>query len=208
MRRYWIAVAILCLFIVATFSIAQRSGYQLFTDPTVWLKYRGIFPAMVAILLLVSDVWLPIPSSVIMTANGALFGVFMGTIISLVGAFGATLAGFGVGRAGGELLKRLVTTREYEASEVLLSQWGILALVITRPVPILSETVAILAGASSLTWKQVSLASVVGALPAAFLYAFAGATTSSLKTGILVFVLVLLFGGSFWFIYRRFTLAR
>lgn len=51
---------------------------------------------------------------------------------------------------------------------------------VTRPVPLLAETVAVLAGASSLRWRQLIFAAVLGALPSAFLYAWAGASASRL----------------------------
>ena len=44
----------------------------------------------------------------------------------------------------------------------------------------LAETVAVLAGASPLRWRQVIPAAALGALPSAFLYAWAGATARGL----------------------------
>jgi uncharacterized membrane protein YdjX (TVP38/TMEM64 family) len=208
LRRYWIAVSVISLLFLILFGVAEIAEVPLLTDPSVLLKSGGILPAVIGVLLLIADVWLPVPSSVIMTANGALFGILIGTMLSLVGSLGATLVGFGMGRAGSNLLRRLVTTPEYETSELLLKKWGILAIIVTRPVPILAETVAILAGASSLRWTQVTIASIVGISPAAFLYALAGATASNMKTGILVFPIVLLLAGIFWWIGHRLSRHR
>jgi len=73
-------------------------------------------------------------------------------------------------------------------------------MVITRPVPLLAETVAIMAGTSPLGWRQAALASFVGSLPPALLYALTGATTAALTSGVLMFGLVLLVAGIFWLV--------
>jgi uncharacterized membrane protein YdjX (TVP38/TMEM64 family) len=73
-----------------------------------------------------------------------------------------------------------------------------LAVVITRPVPLLAETTAILAGASPLGWWRVSLATLVGSLPPALLYAATGAAAGSFQSGTLMFLLVMLVTGCFW----------
>jgi uncharacterized membrane protein YdjX (TVP38/TMEM64 family) len=200
LRRYWIIVLVISSFFLLLFGVAEIYKAPLLTDPSAWLKSRGILPAVIGVLLLVADIWLPVPSSIIMTANGALFGVLLGTMLSIIGSLGASLVGFGMGRAGSNVLRRLVTAPEYETSELLLKRWGIAVILITRPVPILAETFAILAGASSLRWTQFTVASAAGISPAAFLYALAGATASDLRIGSLIFLLVLLLTGIFWWI--------
>ncbi len=100
-----------------------------------------------------------------MIAHGALFGVTLGTLLSLVGTLGAGLFGFGLGRRGGPLPNRLVPAGERARANDLLERWGELAVIATRPVPILAETVAILAGASPMTGGRMTLATAVGALP-------------------------------------------
>ena len=78
-----------------------------------------------------------------------------------------------------------------------------MAVVVTRPVPILAETVAILAGASSMTWRRLTLASAAGALPGSLIYAIAGATAATLDSTAAVFGLVLAISGVFWLVGRR-----
>jgi uncharacterized membrane protein YdjX (TVP38/TMEM64 family) len=133
-----------------------------------------------------------------MVAHGALFGVVGGTLLSVGGSMGATLVGFSLGRRGGTLLARLVPREERARADHILSRWGGLAIVVTRPVPLLAETVAIMAGTSPLGWRQVALATLVGSLPPALLYALSGATAAGLTSGVLVFALVLLVAGIFW----------
>ena len=62
---------------------------------------------------------------------------------------------------------------------------------------------AILAGASPMSWGRMVLATLVGALPACLLYAIAGASAAALDSGVLVFAAVLALSGVFWWLGRR-----
>jgi uncharacterized membrane protein YdjX (TVP38/TMEM64 family) len=132
-----------------------------------------------------------------MVAYSALFGAIGGTLLSVGGSMGAALVGFSIGRRGGPLLARLVSPKERARADYILSRWGTLAIVVTRPVPLLAETVAIMAGTSPLGWRQASLAALLGSIPPALLYALSGATAAALSSGVLVFGLVLLVAGIF-----------
>jgi uncharacterized membrane protein YdjX (TVP38/TMEM64 family) len=147
------------------FIVVETMGVPLLTDPTPWMGRGGVLAASLGVGLLVADVLLPVPSSLVMVAHGALFGVALGTLLSLTGSVGAALFGFAIGRRGGRLL---------------------------------AETVAIMAGTSSLGWGRVALASLAGSLPPALLYAITGASVANLQNTALVFVLVILLAGAFW----------
>ena len=188
---------------LALFGLVEALGVPLLTDPWATLRGVGTFAAPLGVGLLVADVLLPVPSSLVMTAHGALFGVAVGSLLSLAGALGAGLFGFSLGRRGGPLLERLVPADERARAGALLDRWGDLAVVATRPVPVLAETVAILAGASPMTWTRMTFATVAGALPMCLLYAVAGATARSFDSTIWIFGLVLALSGVFWWIGRR-----
>lgn len=192
MRRYVLIAGALIAFFLLLFVIVEALRVPLLADPTPWMNRGGALAACVGVGLLVADVLLPVPSIPVMVAHGALFGVWAGTLLSLAGGVGATLFGFAVGRRGGALLRRLVTDQERERADRLLRRWGALAIVVTRPVPLLAETVAIIAGTSPLGWASATLAAAVGSLPPALLYALAGAAAVNLRSVTLVFVLSML----------------
>jgi uncharacterized membrane protein YdjX (TVP38/TMEM64 family) len=191
-RRYLaIFGAILALFLLLFLAI-EALGVPLLDDPTPWLAQGGLLAALLGVGLLLVDVVLPVPSNVVMVAHGALFGVALGTLLSLVGSLGAALIAFAIGRRGERLIGRLVSPAERTQADRLLDQWGTLAIVVTRPVPLIAETVAVLAGASSLGWRRMTVAALAGSLPACLLYAWVGATSATLEAGALAFALVLL----------------
>jgi membrane protein DedA with SNARE-associated domain len=89
--------------------------------------------------------------------------------LSLVGSLGAALLGFPLGRKGGLLLNRLLPAGGRRRADALLARWGVLAVVVTRPVPLLAETTVILAGASPLGWRRTAAAALVGSAATAVL---------------------------------------
>ncbi|WP_045234737.1 hypothetical protein, partial [Deinococcus pimensis] len=91
-----VALAVLLL-LGALFVVVEALGLPLLTDPTPWLG-SGAVPAVVGTALLVADVLLPVPSSVVMVAYGSLYGVAAGTALSALGGVGAALLGYAVGR--------------------------------------------------------------------------------------------------------------
>jgi uncharacterized membrane protein YdjX (TVP38/TMEM64 family) len=205
MKRYWLTVVVLIACFTIFFVIVEALGVPLLSDPTPWMRHGGVVAACVGVGLLIADVVLPVPSSIVMVAHGALFGVLWGTMLSLLGSVGAAVFGFAIGRRGGALLERVVTPAERARASSILERWGTLAIIVTRPVPLLAETVAIMAGASSMQWRTMIVASFAGSLPPALLYALTGAAVANLQNTALMFGVVLLVAGLFWLLGRSFS---
>jgi uncharacterized membrane protein YdjX (TVP38/TMEM64 family) len=203
LRSYWKLAAALLGFLLAIFLVFEALGVDLIGDPTNLVAGSKWSGAAIGVGLLIADVFIPVPSSFLMVFHGALFGVWIGTLLSLIGTVGAALLGFAVGRAGGSLMERMVSAEEKRRADELLGRWGALAIVVTRPIPLLAETVAILAGTSPLRWYTVALAAAAGALPPALLFALTGAYARDFGSVVLVFGFVLLMTGLFWLVGRR-----
>jgi uncharacterized membrane protein YdjX (TVP38/TMEM64 family) len=201
-RHYLTLVVGLLAVFLALFAVVEAVGLPLLTDPSAELTGAGpVAAASLGVGLLIADVVLPAPSRVVMVAHGAVFGVVVGTLLSVAGSVGAALVGFAVGRHGGQVLDRLVPESERQRADALLGRWGALAVVVTRPVPMLAETTAVLAGATpTLSWRRATLAAVIGSFPAAMLYAVAGAAAAGIANVTLVFGLVLALASVTWFV--------
>lgn len=200
MRQYGIIFVVVLGAVLSLFLIAEALDLALLSDPTPWLDQGGLTAALVGIGLLLVDVVLPVPSSLVMIAHGALFGITIGTALSLVGSVGATMVGYALGRRGAGFLVQDVSDEDRKYANTLVRRWGLLAIIVTRPVPILAETTAFLAGMSNLRWWVVLLGAVTGSLPAALLYAYTGALATSFGSGIIAFGLVLAMAASTWLI--------
>jgi uncharacterized membrane protein YdjX (TVP38/TMEM64 family) len=198
MKIYGIIIGCLLLIFLTVFFIVEPLQLPLLTAAGRWMETKTIGAALVGLGLLIADVFLPVPSSLVMIANGAAFGIILGTNLSLIGSVGAALTGFFVGRRGGVFLAKFIDRTERDRADRLLEQWGAIAVIITRPIPLLAETTTIVAGSSAMPWHRMVVASFVGSVPAALLYALTGATAASFNNGVLTFGLVLLVAGGFW----------
>lgn len=175
MSRY---VAVVCAIVAAMlvlFAAAELLGISLLTDPASWLGDRELPAALLSVGLLLVDVVAPVASSTVMTANGALFGVLGGTLLSFAGSVAAAALAFALGRRGSGVLDRVTPRAERVRADAFLARWGALAVLVSRPVPIAAETLALLAGASPLSWPRFLAAAALGSLPPALLYAAIGA---------------------------------
>jgi len=195
---YWSVVAGLIGLCLALFGAVSALDVPLLTDPAAGLGAGGWIAAAAGVALLVADVVLPVPASLVMFAFGALFGVPAGTALAAAGGIGATLVGFGIGRRGRGWVERTVRAGDRVRVERLMRDWGEVAVIASRPIPILAETVAVIAGTTGMGWTRVTLLGAVGVLPTAAVYALAGASATSPGGGITAFLLVCAAAGAFW----------
>lgn len=197
-RRYLVVAGLIAGFVLVSFLVVEALGVPLLVDPADRLQGGGIGVAALGVGLLLVDVLVPVPSSLVMTAQGALFGFVGGTALGLVGSVGATLVGFGIGRRGSRVINRYIGARDVDQSRSLIRRLGPVAIIVTRPLPILAETTAIIAGSTTMTWLQAIGGSLIGCLPAAAIYSAAGAFASDVSTGLLVFPLVVALAAIVW----------
>jgi uncharacterized membrane protein YdjX (TVP38/TMEM64 family) len=200
----WCAVAGGTVFVafLILFLIGEAWQLPFLADPATQLRQADLLTALLGVGLLMADAALPVPSSLVMILHGTLFGVGLGTLLSMVGGTGATAIGFAFGRRSGPLLTRYISPQERATAGRLIERWGAMAIVVTRPVPLLAETVAVLAGASPLGWKKATLAALTGTFPAAMIYALTGAAVVGLGSGALVFLAVMAMAGCTWLVGR------
>ena len=204
MTRWLLLVSGCWLAFLAVFLVAEAFSLLPLDNPASWLSSGGVLAGVAGVGLLVSDVVLPVPSSLVMVVHGALFGVAIGTALSLLGGVGSALAGYGLGRVGGRpLLRSVCSEAERVRADLLVRRWGLLAVTATRPVPLLAETVAVVAGASRLGLVRTTVAAVAGSLPAALLYAVAGSRDVGAPSGLAVFAIVIAIAASLWMLGRR-----
>lgn len=199
MKQYWTAVSCIVLLFLISFLIVEQLQIPLLTNLDTFMPAANATAAVMGILLLTADVLIPIPSTVVMLLNGALFGIVPGALFSLVGSLGAAWVGFLLGRLGSPWFSRLIPADQMSRANNLLKEWGLIAIIITRPVPLLAETVVVVAGTSTLSWSQLTVSAFVGALPTVILYAVMGATAVTLNSAILSFCLVILIAAFFWY---------
>jgi uncharacterized membrane protein YdjX (TVP38/TMEM64 family) len=122
-----------------------------------WMNTPQSTPAAaVAIVgLLSTDIFLPIPSSVVSTLGGWKLGVIGGTAASFVGLSVGAAIGFALARRWGRpFAARYSRAEELDRTQRIARQFGPTVLVLTRAVPVLAEASVLLMGVHNLSWRR------------------------------------------------------
>lgn len=173
----WLPVVIgIALFVVVTkLLIEDVLGFSWTGILQFAQQQRGPAAALVIVGLLLIDLALPVPSSLVMILSGALFGTWIGAALSLVGSLGGNWLGFEVARRGGRAAAlTFVGAERLDGLEKLFAGRGVAAIVVSRPLPVLMETLSVAAGLSGMSRGAFLGASVAGTLPVVVIYAWAG----------------------------------
>ena len=181
---------ILGIFILV-FVLAEAFGFNLVAEVERMDQMVLPLAALLGLSLLIGDIFLPVPASLIMIAHGSLFGVVGGTALSLIGGILATVVGYLVGRMGRNSFEKWFGAGMLQSGAKLFARYGAFAVLITRPIPLLSETVAVVAGSTRFSWVKLLWSSALGTLPAALIYAWAGAHLHTGELGWWPFLIVI-----------------
>ena len=141
-----------------------------------WLDPPPPAPVLAAaeIGVLAADILLPVPSSLVTTLGGASLGLAAGTACGWLGMTLGSLAGWLLGRIAGHRGLAAVDRSTREAIETRERRFGPLVVVLTRPLPILAEAAALLAGATGMPWSTFLAAAAPANLAIAFAWSLAG----------------------------------
>lgn len=205
MRRAALLLAVVASAVIAAKLLVENAlGVDLGVALTMWAREPGAGAAAVVAGLLAIDVLLPVPSSLVMVASGALFGVGWGAVIALAGSLGGEWLGFEIAKRWGRpAARRLVGGVDFDALTSLMSRHGGALVAVTRPLPIAMETFSVVAGLAGMRRATFLGASLLGTAPIVVIYAWAGA--HSRHTGNLVpaIVIVTALGAAGWWWRRR-----
>ena len=131
-------------------------------------------------LLLASDVVLPIPSTVVISALGALLDGVLGTAIAVIGLTLGCVLGYVLGRAlGHDFALRQIGDKDFTYLADLLARRGLPILALCRPVPVLAEASVIAAGVVGMPVGKTLLVTGLANLGFAGVYALLGASAQS-----------------------------
>lgn len=105
--------------------------------------------------VLSTDILLPIPSSAVSTYAGGVLGTWWGACASWLGMSAGSILGFTLARACGRpLASRMAGPDELVRMERVVADYGMLAIVITRPLPVLAEACVLFTGATGFSWRR------------------------------------------------------
>lgn len=141
-----------------------------------YLDQAGGYAWLLGWALLVSDIVLPLPGTVVMSALGYVYGALLGGLLSATGSVLAGLIAYGLCRLFGERgAKRLLGEQDFNRGRRWFAKGGGWLVCLSRSLPILPEVVACTAGLVRMPFKRFVIALVCGSLPLGFVFAWIGA---------------------------------
>lgn len=147
-------------------------------DLVDWIKGWGILSPIISILLMVfQSLVVPLPSFLIAGANGIVFGIYIGSIISWIGGMVGAIVSFYLSRWFGEkiFLSLKKEQRMYKKIERLSGKHGFFIVLIARLIPIISfDFISYAAGFVRMRLSQFFIATGIGMIPGTVLYSVVG----------------------------------
>lgn len=153
-------------------------------NPTAIKAYLlgfGIWaPLVSALLMLLQAIIAPLPASVIIAANGLLFGPWWGALLSWGTSLLAALMAFAIPRVlGRPLVEKLVSHQRLEQVDGFFKRFGRHAILLSRLMPIMPfDVVSYAAGLTAMDPWDFVLATGIGQLPGILIYSFLGHSTT------------------------------
>jgi uncharacterized membrane protein YdjX (TVP38/TMEM64 family) len=194
----------LALVVIVPFLVWGDLLEQMFTgDGAVeWLTDLGSFAWLAAIGLLIADLAMPIPTTVVMAALGMVYGPVVGGIVGAAGSVISGLIGYGLCLHFGRPLALWMNgQRALDQGQRLFSRAGGWMVALSRWLPVASEVVACMAGLSRMQFRVFASALVCGSVPLGFVFSTIGHL--GIERPILTLALSAILPFGLWFLARR-----
>jgi uncharacterized membrane protein YdjX (TVP38/TMEM64 family) len=140
-----------------------------------WLEGAGPWAWAAGIALLVGDLVLPVPGTVVISALGYVYGVVFGGMVASAGLVLGGMTGYGAGRLLGEkAARRWLGEVDYEKGSRLFEKGGGWVVALSRALPVLPEVISCTAGLVRMPFSKFMVALACGSVPMGFIFAAIG----------------------------------
>ncbi|KJH73136.1 TVP38/TMEM64 family protein [Aliterella atlantica] len=178
MSKMKIGILLLTIFcIVATGGAIYLLGGIEPTQIQAWLKSAGIWAPIAYIALYVVATVLVLPSTALNLTGGAIFGPWLGTLWTSLGAIIAAIVAFAFTRTvGRETVARRLAGR-WQAMDAEVRRGGLFYMFAIRLVPIMPYgLVNFAAGLTSISFKDYVLGTTIGTIPSVLPFVLIGSS--------------------------------
>lgn len=181
-------MGVLFVLILAPFALWE-DPMNAWAEAMLHAQRSKIWSFGVIVLLLVADIVLPIPSSIVSTTSGYLLGFGLGLAAGWTGMTVACIGGYALGRFAGQgLLSRLLSSEDMALAKRDFEQRGDLMLAVSRPVPMLAEASVIMAGALARPFSRFFAVTALANFGISLVYAAAGAFSAGVDSFLMAFL--------------------
>jgi len=180
MKRLFLLFLVLALLVLVPFFIwgdffeSRMSVDQIVLD----LRKTGNWAWLLGVGLLISDLFLPILGTAVMSALGLIYGWWIGGIISSVGAILAGVLAYWLCRKLGWSVAVKIAGEKglAQGEQIFRGKGGGFLVAISRWMPVMPEVIACLAGLSRMPFRRFLAALCAGSIPMGFVFAWIGET--------------------------------
>ncbi|HYC83910.1 MAG TPA: VTT domain-containing protein [Chryseosolibacter sp.] len=176
--RLLLLFVVLAAIVLMIFFIWGDAFTSIFSEhgSVVWLTSFGAWAWLAGIILLMGDLLLPLPATVIMSALGYVYGPLGGGLIGGGGSFLAGAAGYWLCRMIGERAATFILgSRDYnQGKQLARKEIGAWIVVLSRWLPVFPEVIACMAGLTRMNSIRFHVALLCGSVPMGFVYAYIG----------------------------------
>jgi uncharacterized membrane protein YdjX (TVP38/TMEM64 family) len=176
MRVIWLFVVLAVVFLIPFLIWGEWFGEIFSREGAVtWLEGYGSWAWAAGMVLLMLDIVLPLPSTVIVSALGYVYGTVWGGLIAAAGSFLSASVAYGVCRGMGRRAGVWIAGEKgLEEGEALFRSAGGWIVVLSRWLPLLPEVVSCMAGMSRMPARTFFPAVACGTIPMGFTFAAVG----------------------------------
>ncbi|MEM8530780.1 MAG: TVP38/TMEM64 family protein [Chloroflexota bacterium] len=138
-----------------------------------YLRGFGLWTLVVSLIMMILQaVIAPLPSTLIIGANGVIFGVWQGVLLSWFGVLAGASMSYWLARwLGREFIIRWLGTKHMQQVDQMSERDGFWIVLMARLIPIISlDVISYLAGLSRMEYWRFIIASAIGMLPSVIVY--------------------------------------
>lgn len=206
MRLFWIFLSLALLLLLPFLLWADHLRFDQ-SSAVEWLRDFGSWAWAAGILLLISDLLLPIPGTAVMAALGFIYGPVGGGTISAIGSMlSGALAYYLCRLSGRRAAIWLIGEKDLERGENLFNRIGGWLVAVSRWLPLFPEVIACMAGLVRMPRRIFFTALACGSAPLGFTYATVGAAGTDNPT--LALVLSACLPPVLWLLLNRWIMRR
>ena len=197
MKSIWIPLLVSIAFVSIVFASFENLETY-FEGLLIKSQNNTLNYAFISFLVLSSDILLPVPSSIVMYTNGLVLGFFQAFGLSLLASLVSSCIGYYLGRFSSFGKKQ--TSPKVDS---IIKKYGSLSIILTRGIPILSESTCFTAGYNSIKFSSFFILNAIGYLPVVIIYSYFGTLGQGTHMFLISFAASLILSALLWIFGRK-----
>jgi uncharacterized membrane protein YdjX (TVP38/TMEM64 family) len=173
-------LVLLILMVLAVPMILFGDRFEMMFDgerALAFVRAQGAWGGVVAIGMIMADLFIPLPAPAIMAALGLIYGAMLGGLLASIASFSAASLGYLLCRViGPRAAGWIAGPEQIERLSAFFTRYGVWAIALSRWMPAVPEVLACLAGLTRMPVARFALGNFIGSLAVGFAYAYVGAS--------------------------------